>query len=211
MSLGSCRVVVAHYERLARQYDRRWCAYTRAALERLLKMLALSGTERMLDIGCGTGELERLAIQRFPDLAIVGLDATPAMVTVARGKLSGWPGVRIEVGEAESLPFGAEHFDVVVAANILHHIRDVSRMLAEGMRVLRGGGQLFVLDWCRDFWHCRLLHHWLRATDRTYVRMYGLQELCVQLRASGIAVQQALRFIAPPLYGLMCVKGVKRS
>lgn len=45
--------VVAHYERLASRYDHRWHAYTHTVLERLLSMLALCGTARMLDIGLG--------------------------------------------------------------------------------------------------------------------------------------------------------------
>ena len=201
--------VVAHYERLARRYDHRWHAYTHTVLERLLSMLTLHGTERILDIGCGTGELERLASQRFPGLTLVGLDATPAMVEVAREKLAGRPGVSVEVGEAEALPFVDECFNVVVAANMLHHVRSVPRALTEGIRVLRPGGWFCLLDWCRDYWHCRLLHYWLRATDRTYVRMYRLHELYLQLRTRGVAVRQTRRFIAPPVYGLMCVTAVK--
>ena len=70
----SSNSVVKHYDRLAQQYDRRWRGYIRQTLERALDALALSGREHILDVGCGTGEFERMAIKRFPELAMRGID-----------------------------------------------------------------------------------------------------------------------------------------
>jgi len=203
--------VTTHYEQLARQYDRRWSGYLQGTLTRLLKCLALSGTERVLDLGCGTGEFERLVMQQFGSVSMVGLDTTPAMAAVARQKLRGAPNVQILVARAEALPFRAEEFDVVVSASMVHHVRDARSLLVEGCRVLRRGGQLAILDWCRDFWHCGLLHYWWRASDPTYGRMYRLRELRQRLGEVGIRVQQADRFLVPPGYGLMCVNGIRAS
>lgn len=203
--------VVRRYERLAHQYDHRWQAYTTTALERLLAMLRLSGNERVLDVGCGTGAFEQLALDRFAPLNIVGLDLTPAMVQCARRKLAARPQAQALVGRAEALPFPAGCFDVVVSANMLHHVPDAPGLLQECARVLRLGGRLGIVDWCRDYWHCGVAHHWLRLTDRTYVRMYRLAELRAMAQRSGLIVEDAVRFLAPPAYGLMGLLAVKTA
>lgn len=198
-----------HYGRLAAVYDRKWRRYNERTLNAVMDALALSGGERLLDVGCGTGELARVAVQRIRGLRVVGIDAAPAMIAVGRKKLLGAPQVTFEIGRAEALPFGDEQFDTVVSASMLHHAQDPDRVLRECLRVLRPGGQLVVVDWCLDFRRSRLLHAWLRIVDRTYARMYGAQELRQRMEGLGAAVHRAERFLAPPGYGMMCLKGVK--
>ncbi|MBI3088448.1 MAG: methyltransferase domain-containing protein [Candidatus Omnitrophica bacterium] len=183
--------------------------YVRQTLEHTLGALRLSGKERLLDVGCGTGEFERMAIERFPEVTIVGIDATPAMIELAQAKLAGCPGVTFHVGWADTLPFGAEAFDAVVCTNTLHHLHAPKQALREWVRVLRPRGQLIVVDWCRDFWHCRLMHYWLRAVDRTYATMPRLAELQAMAEELGLAVEGTSRFIAEPLYGMLCVTARK--
>jgi ubiquinone/menaquinone biosynthesis C-methylase UbiE len=201
--------VVEHYDRLAKQYDRRWRAYIGQTLERALDAVGLAGTERILDVGCGTGEFARMAVERFPKLTIIGLDATPAMVELARAKLAGRSRVTFQVSQADALPFGAEQFDAVVCANALHHLRAPQQALQEWVRVLRPGGRLIVVDWCRDFWHCRLMHYWLRVFDRTYAAMLVLADLQQMAEELGLAVESASRFMAKPFYGMLCLAARK--
>ena len=132
--------LVRHYDRLANAYDRRWRTYVRQTLERALDALALSGSERVLDVGCGTGEFERMAMRRFPQLRITGIDAAPRMIAIARDKLADAPGVNFQVAQAEGLPYDQQEFDVVVCANALHHVREPRQVLQECVRVLRPGG-----------------------------------------------------------------------
>lgn len=195
--------VVKRYERLARVYDRRWHAYLRQTLESALEALRLSGTEHVLDVGCGTGEFERLALGRFPGLMMIGVDVTPAMLAVAKQKLAGFSQVSFQVANAEALPFDLGQFDVVVAANVLHHVRSPLPFLQECSRVLRHGGQFVLVDWCLDFWHCRLLHGWWRLMDRSYVRMYRLREVVRLLEELGLTLDGATRFLTSRGYGMM--------
>src|SRR3989338_9483399 len=97
--------IAKHYDRLAQRYDRRWRAYVQQTLERALEALTLSGTERVLDVGCGTGEFERMAMERFPQLSITGIDVAPQMIAVARAKFAEAPRVSFQVAQAEGLPF----------------------------------------------------------------------------------------------------------
>ncbi len=199
------RCIVAHYSQLADRYDHRWRGYVRQTLAWALDALRLSGTERILDVGCGTGEFARMAIARFPTLTVVGLDATPAMLEQARAKLAGYPRVSFQTGDVDALPFVEGRFDAVVCANVFHHLRNPQQALQECVRVLRPGGQLVVVDWCRDFWHCRLMHVWLRMTDRTYVNMYRVAEVSVLLERLGVVVEERQRLVVRPWYGVLKV------
>jgi len=206
---GASSSIAAHYDRLAKHYDRRWQAYIKQTLECALEPLSLTRATRLLDVGCGTGEFERMAIGRFPQLRITGIDVAPQMIAVAREKLADVPQVSFQVAQAEDLPFGQEEFDIVVCASMLHHVREPRQVLQECVRVLRPGGQLALVDWCRDFWHCHLMHRWLQLVDRTYVRMYRLCELQVLVEAQGLSVDTGVRFLVPPYYGMMGLRAVK--
>ena len=191
-----------HYERLAPAYDRRWLAYTQCTLGRLLEAIPLGGPAAVLDVACGTGELERLIIEGFPALTVIGVDVTPAMLAIARQKLGGHPRIGFCLARGEALPFPAGRFDLVVWANALHHAREPRHILRECARVLRPQGRLILLDWCRDFWQGRLLHAWLQLTDPAYVAMYRLADVQAMLESLGFTTARACTFLAPPAYGI---------
>ena len=203
------RRIIERYTCLAPRYDRAWRGYLERTFAEALEALHLTGTERVLDVGCGTGELERLALQRFPQLRLVGLDVTPSMITLARRKLAGRSSVQWFLASGEDLPFGDGSFDAVVSCNTLHYVRMPGAFFRECARVLRPHGTLAVVDWCRDFWHGRLIHYWRRLTDRTYVTMYRLEELAQAVGSAGLAARGSRRFVIPPCYGMMWLRAEK--
>lgn len=195
--------VRVHYEKMARHYDRRWRAYLQSTLGEALSGSRLGGTERVLDVGCGTGEFERMAIEKFPQLTIVGVDMSPVMLERTRKKMAAFPRVSFETAEAEALPFEAEGYDVVILASVLHHVRDPETALRECARGLRPHGKLVLVDWCWDFWFQRLAHYWHKWRNPTYVKTYCAAEASEMLCRAGFVMEEARHFIAPPLYGMM--------
>jgi len=106
---------------------------------------AMSSGQTVLDVACGTGVLAREALGRVqPGGAVVGLDRNEGMLTVARRAS---PGIEWKQGEAESLPFADERFDVVVSQFGLMFFDDRVTALKEMWRVLRPGGRLAVAVW----------------------------------------------------------------
>jgi trans-aconitate methyltransferase len=89
--------------------------------------------ERILDLGCGDGQLTaRIAAS---GAEVVGVDASPAMVAGAQSR-----GIDARVCAAESLPFAAE-FDAVFSNAALHWVRGQDAMLAGVHRALKPGGR----------------------------------------------------------------------
>lgn len=106
------------------------------AREVLFEAVVERGPERILEVGCGEGELaERLG--RETSAEVIAIDQSPRMVELARAR-----GVDARVGRAEELDFEAESFDCVVAAWMLYHVELLDPALQEISRVLRPGGRL---------------------------------------------------------------------
>lgn len=200
---------IRNYERLAEGYDHKWRRYNKRTLSVAVRALRLNGSERILDVGCGTGEFERIALAQFPNLRIIGVDVTPAMLVVAKVKLAHTKSVSFQVASAEALPFDSETFDVVVLANMLHHMREPEQGIAEGVRVLRAGGQFVLVDWCRDFLIGRAMHIWFQWMERSGARIYRLEEVIQMVERLGLSVRDSGRFIAPPCYGMMWIAAEK--
>lgn len=119
-------------------------------------MAARATPTTVLDVGTGTGSLARAAAARWPDARVVGLDASAAMLSVARhGTRSGGrgPGMgRLEwlVADAAAMPLESASVDVVVCAFMLHLAVDRRAVLREVGRILRPAGTLGLVTWLAD-------------------------------------------------------------
>jgi ubiquinone/menaquinone biosynthesis C-methylase UbiE len=102
----------------------------------LFEAVAEARPARVLEVGCGEGELAERLIREL-GVALVALDQSARMVELARRR-----GVDARVGDAQDLPFEDASFDVVVAAWMLYHVADLQQCLEELARVLRPGGRL---------------------------------------------------------------------
>jgi trans-aconitate methyltransferase len=101
----------------------------------LLEWLVPRDGERILDLGCGTGQLSAEIAAR--GASVVGIDRSPEMVAEARKK---FPALRFEVCDARALPFTQE-FDVVFSNAALHWIRQAEEVVAGISRALKPGGR----------------------------------------------------------------------
>ena len=193
------------YNQLAQIYDQRWRRYIRNSLTFLKDWAAVSPSAVVLDIACGTGEFARLLLQDNSAQAITGVDISERMLMQARRKLEGYPNLSFELAKASDLPFPDHCFDVVVSANAFHYFPAPEAALTEMQRVLKPGGKVMILDWCRDFWLCRICDWWLQRWDPAYRQCYTEAECHTLLAATGFNISRAQRVRFDVIWGLMTV------
>ncbi len=106
----------------------------------------LPSAARVLDVGCGTGEITRRLAELLPAATLVGVDVHEAHLLEARAR-SAEHGDRIDYrrGDAFALEFQNASFDLVVCRHLLQAIPDAEAVLAELVRVTRPGGVVHVV------------------------------------------------------------------
>jgi len=193
--------VADEYARAAEHYDEKWAFYLEATTRETLRRLPMTPYARVLDVGCGTGELLRRLRAKYPAAPLAGLDPVPQMLAMARSKLSGSEDLR--VGYADSLPWQAGSFDVVVSCNMFHYITHPIEALQEMARVLRPGGAIVLTDWCDDYIACRVCNLYLRLTNRAFYKTYRQAECLELLHRAGFRNVKLDRYKINWLWGLM--------
>jgi len=125
----------------------------RPGQDAVVAALAASPPERILDVGCGTGQLTARLGRELPEACVVGCDFSRGMLARARGRSRAAHWVQ---ADAQRLPFPAGHFDALVSTEAFHWFPDPDAALGEFHRVLAPGGRLLValvnppLEWMSD-------------------------------------------------------------
>jgi ubiquinone/menaquinone biosynthesis C-methylase UbiE len=135
----------------------------------IAERLSLSSGDRVLDVGCGTGDdVRMLAPLVGPDGHVIGIDASETMISVARdrSRASSLP-VEFAVGEASKLDFSDNTFSACRCETVLMHLDgEPARAIAEMARVTRVGGRVVVSDF---HWDALVIDHPDRILTRTIV------------------------------------------
>ena len=115
--------------------------YKRAAFE----LLDVCPGQRVLDVGCGTGDdVRALALVVGAQGCVVGIDRDAPMVDEARRRSQSAANTEFHEGDALALPFDDGSFDRVRADRVLQMLDERARLLAEMIRVTRPGGHVLV-------------------------------------------------------------------
>lgn len=168
----------------------------------LVELLAPQAGERVLDLGCGTGDMARHIADH--GARVVGVDASPDMIAAAQGR---FPDLDFRITDAAALPFEAE-FDAVYSHAVLHWVRQAEEAARGIARALRPGGR-FVAEF-GGLRNCAALEAAFGTalkdvTGRDYASPWyfpRLSDYAVQLEDNGLGVRAAWQFDRPtPLKG----------
>ena len=163
----------------------------------LARLGGLPVTPTVLDLGCSSGYLLADLRVRLPRATLIGVDLVPSGLRKARAHV---PDALLLQADVCSLPLKDASVDVAMSANLLEHVPDDERALAEIGRVLRPGGRaVIVVPVNPDLYdyYDRLLGH-----ERRYAR----GELAHKARARGLTVIEDAHLGAPLYPALRAVK-----
>jgi len=197
--------VSTQYDTWARVYDVLWRRYMNRTLPVVQHTADVQSGERVLDVACGTGDLLRRFAEARPEAELTGVDLAAGMVERARQKLADVSDVSVQQADAHALPFSDDTVDVVVSSSTFHYFTHPRAVLAEMRRVLRPDGRLILLDWCRDYWTCRVMDSVLQYVDPAHGTCYTLDELAGHLDATGWGRHSSFRYRFDLVWGMMVV------
>ena len=141
----------ATYDEIAERYARWWAPVLAPSARSLVDLVERIVGDRpastILDLGTGTGTVAGAALARWPEVRVIGVDASVRMLGLAEMAAAGAAGrFRAVQADVADLPLDDASVDAVTSSFVLQLV-DVRRALAEVHRVLRPGGMLAVVTW----------------------------------------------------------------
>jgi SAM-dependent methyltransferase len=174
------------FERLARTEPTSFWFRSRNRLIVQLIRRHFPTARNLLEIGCGTGYVLLGLRQALPSLLVAGSELSAAGLEFAARRL---PGAALYQMDARHIPFDAE-FDIVCALDVLEHLDEDERALAEMFRAVRPGGGVMV----SVPQHPRL---WSAGDDFAgHKRRYRRGELVAKLQTAGFEIAQVTSFVS---------------
>jgi SAM-dependent methyltransferase len=156
----------------------------------LADLAAVAVGQRVLDVGCGPGALTAELVRRLGPAAVAAVDPSESFVAAARER---YPGVSVQLGAAEELPFEDQAFDAALAQLVVHFMERPVVGLREMARVTRKGGVVAACVWDHAGGQGPLSRFWEAARElepgvRDESRLAGAHEgdLGQLFRAAGL-------------------------
>lgn len=190
----------AAFLQLAEIEDRSWWFRSRNRLIAQTARRFYAHAASVLEIGCGTGYTLSALRSALPSAQLTGTELFEEGLAVARQR---WANIRLMRADARSLPFGSE-FDLVAAFDVIEHIDDDARALAELRRVLRPGGGVIVTV---------PQHQWLWSEADEYAqhqRRYSRAELISRVETAGFRVRMVTSFVTLALPAMAVSRIIRR-
>jgi 2-polyprenyl-3-methyl-5-hydroxy-6-metoxy-1,4-benzoquinol methylase len=170
----------------------------------ILAALDRCGARRVLDLGCGNGALTQRIVERGFD--VVGLDASPSGIAIARANVSA--ATFIEAAIDEPLPVDLRGaFDVVTAVEVIEHLLAPRALAARAHDALRPGGWLILTTPYHGYWKNmalaaagRLDRHWEPERDGGHIKFFSQHTLSALLEEQRFVVKRFSRLGRLPAF-----------
>ena len=191
-------VAIEQFDEMAENYEKGiWGKYfnysNKKVFEYSIKKITIDS--KVLDIGCGPGQMEELVTELAVRGEAIGLDISNKMLLRAKekhGKAS------FVFGFADNIPFPENYFDIVYCLNSFHHYPNQVKALKEMFRVLKKDGHLYLLDATRDGIFRKAWTKMLNMFfEEKYVKYYSSKEMRQNIKGVGfkeVTIKKLLYF-----------------
>ncbi|MBN2094128.1 MAG: class I SAM-dependent methyltransferase [Candidatus Zambryskibacteria bacterium] len=154
--------------------------------------------QKILDIGAADGSMLDDIKEKYPVIECIGLEQSREFIKANKNK-----NIRIIQGDAHSLPFQSDTFDVIIAAAIIEHVTRPEKMLEEAHRVLKRGGIFIVTSPNPFFDKVGRVIGWVMR-DRflkgeKHNIMFNLEKLKKSFKEANFEIIQADKFMFSPM------------
>lgn len=154
-----------------------------------LKRLAKGSTGTILEIGCGQGVGARIVYGLFHPQRYVGIDLDPRMIKRAEQQGRRLENAEFLEGDASSLAFEDDTFDLAFDFGIVHHIPNWQDALAEVHRTLKTNGEFLFEELSLETWERGIGKLLKRVLKHPYDRMFRQREFVDQLEKLGFEAE----------------------
>lgn len=158
--------------------------------ERIFHLLNLKNEDKVLDIGCGTGNYTIALSKRGFDFT--GIEPSEKMLYVAKSRSEN---VNWVLGSVEHLPFENKSFDSAIATLTIHHWKDLEKGLSEIFRILKNGGQFLTFtstsEQMKNYW---LNHYFPEMMRKSISQMPSFAIIKKNLERTGFTIETVEKY-----------------
>ncbi|MBI2672588.1 methyltransferase domain-containing protein [Candidatus Woesearchaeota archaeon] len=155
--------------------------------KKIVENLNLRDNQKILDIGCGTGDILVL-ISKLSRAKLYGLDISENMLKRASRKLG--KKAALKLGEVSKLPFSNNMFDYVLSTEAFHHFPDPNKALKEINKILKKNRHVLIAD---VNFYLSFIHKLFKWLEPGHVKIYSLDEFRNMFNDNGFKVLKQKR------------------
>lgn len=157
--------------------------HARGQYKYVLNELQQLDFQKILDVGCGTGEILKSITERYSFAQLYGLDISEEMLKQANDKLKGT--ATLILGDAENITLETNSFDLLLCTDSFHHYPNPQQAISEFYRVLKHGKFLLIADYWKPFPIRQIMNLFISYSNERDVKIYSKKEIIEFLKQGG--------------------------
>lgn len=157
--------------------------HARGQYKYVLNELQQLDFQKILDVGCGTGEILKSIKERYSFVQLYGLDISEEMLKQANDKLKGT--ATLILGDAENITLETNSFDLLLCTDSFHHYPNPQQSISEFYRVLKHGKFLLIADYWKPFPIRQIMNLFISYSNERDVKIYSKKEIIEFLKQGG--------------------------